>query len=125
MASLEEIGGDTLVWQEGMADWVPLCEVPEFSRLFHQDVPPQTGEPDSSVPSDAATSMDDASAAEPSDVVTLKDFENHSVQFSRSRKTLLVVTNDYHAGPLELTKLDLLSFLTAMERSTLSSSEES
>lgn len=54
----------------------------------------------------------------PSDTVTIKEFDNHTVKFSKSRNVLLIATNDYHAGPLVLTRLDLLGFLTAMETHT-------
>ena len=49
--------------------------------------------------------------------VTIKEFAGYSVEYSPSRGVLLIVTNDYHAEPLELTRLDLLGFLLAMESS--------
>ncbi len=126
MVSSGAVTGDTLVWGEGMAEWLPACEVSEFSRHIHQEVAPQILEPEpvpepeliapQEVPPAEVVEEDAAGAVEPSDLVTLGDFGNHSVQFSRSRKTLLIGTNDYHAGPLELTKLDLLEFLTEMEK---------
>jgi len=125
LASAGKITGDALGWQEGMAEWVPLCEISGFSRFFHQEAPPHTEGPDSSLFADTAAAEAPVAAAEPADIVTLADFANHSVQFSRSRNSLLVVTNDYHADPLELTKLDLLNFLTAMERSAESGSSPS
>jgi hypothetical protein len=53
--------------------------------------------------------------ANPSDTVILRQAGNHSIQFSKSRGALLIITEDYHAEPLVLTKWDLLELLMAME----------
>ena len=121
MLSAGEISTDTLVWHEGLTDWLPIEAVPEFSEPTPQVSSLQTPDSESMEPSSVAPSEDSedtAKANEPSDTVTIKDTGNHSIQFSKSRNVLLIATNDYHAGPLELTKLDLLGFLVAMETST-------
>jgi len=116
MLSAGEISTDTLVWRDGMTDWEQIGALPDFSHPAVQDVSPGVAELNPAEP--ATTDQPEAAAAEPegpSDTVLLKDTGNHTIQYSRSRSVLMIVTNDYHAGPLELTKLDLLGFLTAME----------
>ena len=34
------INTDTLVWKAGMANWLPLSQVPEFASLLNQQTPP-------------------------------------------------------------------------------------
>ena len=36
MTALGRIGGETLVWQAGMDDWLPAASVPELAHLFGQ-----------------------------------------------------------------------------------------
>lgn len=52
------------------------------------------------------------------DVVMIREMPNHTVRYLKARNVLLIATNDYHAEPLALTKLDLIDFLRAMESAT-------
>ena len=118
MLSSGTISTDTLVWHDGMADWVQLGTVsdpvrPPLEETSAEDQDMTTGEPAAIGPSGDAPGD-----VGPADPVTIREIGNHSIQFSKSRNVLLVVTNDYHAEPLALTKLDLLGFLTAMEASS-------
>jgi hypothetical protein len=144
MVSDGTLAPDTLVWRDGMADWEQIGALAEFQLPASQEPPAPEGEPepaaapesdiatageaasDTEAAFDGETALDDEAALEsepeaapaaemPSDEALLREFENYSVHLSKSGSVLLVRTNDYHAGPLALTKLDLLGFLTAME----------
>ena len=52
----------------------------------------------------------------PDDVVTIRQYGSWTVYFSQSSNSLFLATTDYHAGPLRLTKQDLLEFLTGLEK---------
>jgi hypothetical protein len=118
MLSAGNITTETLVWHEGMTDWEQIGKVPEFSGPVPEDISPLVVNSVPEEPSIAASSADTTAPPEPSDAVTIKESDSHTIQFSKSRNVLLISSNDYHAGPLVLTKLDLLGFLTTMETST-------
>ena len=112
-----KLSTETLVWQAGMPDWVQIGTLPDFPAAT-----PQDALSDVPAPTAGETSIVDlpeaASADEPSDLESVREFDGHSIKFSKSRNALLVVTNDPQAGPLALTKLDLLGFLTWREASS-------
>jgi hypothetical protein len=115
MLSEGRLSTDTLVWNDGMTDWAQIGAVTDFSPPVSPDDSPAGPEPIPAKPSIVDPPADTATPVKPNDTVTIKDTGNHSIQFSRSRNVLLIATNDYHAGPLVLTKLDLLRLLTVME----------
>lgn len=115
MLSDGTISTDTLVWREGMTDWVPIGTPPDFSLPSLKDSPTPTPDAESSGAEDSPLSQEAYEPDRPSDAVTIKETGSHTVQFIKSRNVLLITTNEYHAGPLVLTRLDLLNFLTAME----------
>jgi len=118
MLSAGKIAPDTLVWHEGMTDWEQIGSVSNFSQPSRDDSSPPSPDPESTETSNVDSIEDTAKLNEPSDTVILKETGNHTIRFSKSRNVLLITTNDYHAGPLVLMKLDLLGFLTAMEAAT-------
>jgi len=117
MLSAGKLSTDSLVWQEGMAEWVQLGAVPDFSEPAGEDSTPPVPDSEPAETSAVEPPVDEAEGEESSDAMKIRDFANHTILFSKSRNVLLIATNDYHAGPLVLSKLDLLGFLTAMETS--------
>ena len=117
--SAGRIASETLVWHDGMTDWEQIGTIEEFALPMPQSPSPADSAAETTEPLTADSSRDVGETVVPSDAVTLKEFASHSVRFSKSRNVLVIAAGDYHAGPLELTKLDLLGFLTAMESSTL------
>lgn len=113
MLSAGKLSTETLVWRDGMITWLKIAVVPDFSQPSQNNSPPHASTSIAAEPSGAC--RPEGSAKSPSDTVTIKELDNHTIKFSKSRNVLLIATNDYHAGPLVLTKLDLLGFLTAME----------
>lgn len=117
MLSDGTVSTSTLAWREGMTDWVHIGTLPDFSLPSLQDTPAPTPDAESSGAEDALLLQEAYEPDGPADAVTIKETANHTIQFSKSRNVLLIATNEYHAGPLVLTRLDLLNFLTAMETS--------
>lgn len=119
MLSAGTLSAETLVWQEGMADWAQIGTLPDFGEPDGMDAAPPAADA-TPLASPAAESEpepepDAAAPGEQPDTVLVMDAGSHTVEYSLSRNALLIATNDYHAGPLVLSKLDLLGFLTVME----------
>lgn len=113
-----------------VADVQP-AETAEFTEAFEPVAPAEPAEPpETAEPEEATETAEPAAppaveaAEEPvkpepqPDIVVIREMPNHTIRYLKARNVLLIATNDYHAEPLALTKLDLIDFLRAMESAT-------